>query len=193
MRLGQNKALRVIGNRNLLQHVISGLSFFNSDIIIVTAAEQSFSQFIDYPKLRMPADIYPGKGPLGGIHTGLTVSKSFYNLVIACDMPFPNQTLLSHMIQISASFDVVIPRVGDMVEPLHAIYSKGCLAPIEEMLKQGNLKVYELLNLVKVRYVDAEEINRFDPKHLSFFNINTKADLKIAMELAAGDRNDDKR
>jgi molybdopterin-guanine dinucleotide biosynthesis protein A len=97
------------------------------------------------------------------------------------------------MIQISASFDVVIPRVGDMVEPLHAIYSKGCLAPIEEMLKQGNLKVYELLNLVKVRYVDAEEINRFDPKHLSFFNINTKADLKIAMELAAGDRNDDKR
>ena len=193
MRLGQNKALRVIGNRNLLQHVISGLSFFNSDIIIVTAAEQSFSQFIDYPKLRMPADIYPGKGPLGGIYTGLTVSKSFYNLVIACDMPFLNQPLLSHMVQISASFDMVTPRVRDMVEPLHAVYSKGCLAPIEEMLKQGNLKVYELLNLVKVRYVDAEEINRFDPKHLSFFNINTKADLKIAMELAAGDRNDDKR
>ena len=193
LRLGQNKALKVISNRSLLQHVISGLSFFNSDIMVVLAAGQSFPQFIDYPKLRILTDIYPGKGSLGGIYTGLTASKSFYNLVVACDMPFLNQALLSYMIQISASFDMVMPRVGDMVEPLHAVYSKGCLAPIEEMLKQGNLKVYELLNLVKVRYVDAEEINRFDTKHLSFFNINTKADLKIAMELAAGDRNDDKR
>ncbi len=193
LRFGQNKALKVIGKRSLLQQVISGLSFFNGDIIIVTATGQSFSKFINYPKLRVLSDIYPGKGPLGGIFTGLTASESLYNLVVACDMPFLNQALLSHMIQISAGFDMVTPRVGDMVEPLHAVYSKSCLAPIEEMLKQGNLKVYELLNLVKVRYVDAEEINRFDTKHLSFFNINTKADLKMAMELARGDRNDDKR
>jgi molybdopterin-guanine dinucleotide biosynthesis protein A len=38
--------------------------------------------------------------------------------------------------------------------------------------------------LVRVKYVEAEEINQFDPKHLSFFNINTEADLKIAQELA---------
>ena len=193
LRLGQNKALEVIGNRSLLQQVISGLSFFNSDIIIVTATKQSFSQFIDYPKLRTITDIYPGKGPLGGIYTGLAASDSFYNLVVACDMPFLNQALLSYMIQISAGFDMVTPRLGDMVEPLHAVYSKGCLAPIEEMFKQGNLKVYELLNLVKVRYVDAEEINRFDPKHLSFFNINTEADLETARELAGGDGSNDKR
>jgi len=193
LRLGQNKALKVIGKRSLLEQVISGLSFFNGDIIIVTASGQSLSKFINYPKLRILSDIYPNKGPLGGIYTGLTASESFYNLVVACDMPFLNQALLNYMIQISAGFDMVTPRLGDMVEPLHAVYSKGCLASIEEMLKQGNLKVYELLNLVKVRYVDAEEINRFDPKHLSFFNINTKADLKMAMELAEGDRNDDKR
>jgi len=38
--------------------------------------------------------------------------------------------------------------------------------------------------LVKVRYVEAEEIDWFDPGHLSFFNINTAADLKTARELA---------
>ncbi len=143
--------------------------------------------------MRMLSDIYPNKGPLGGIFTVLTASESFYNFVVACDMPFLNQALLNYMTQISAGFDMVTPRLGDMVEPLHAVYSRGCLTPIKEMLKQGNLKVYELLNLVKVRYVDAEEINQFDPKHLSFFNINTKADLKMARELAEGDRNDDKR
>ena len=193
VRLGQNKAREVVGNRSLLQRVISVLSFFNSDIIIVTAPNQSFSQLIDYPKWRVVTDIYPGKGPLGGIYTGLAASDSFYNLVVACDMPFLNQALLRYMVQISASFDLVIPRLGHRMEPLHAVYSKGCLAPIEGLLKQGNLTVTELFNLVRVRYVDAEEINRFDPKHLSFFNINTGADLVTARELARGDRSDDKR
>ena len=71
-----------------------------------------------------------------------------------------------------------------MVEPLHAVYSKNCLAPAESLLKQGNLSVYQLFPLVKVRYVEAEEIDRFDPQHLSFFNINTEADLETARKLA---------
>jgi len=184
LRLGHNKTLEVIGNRSLLQRVVSGHTFFNGDIIIVTAPKQPFSQFIDYPKLTIVTDIYPGKGSLGGIYTGLAVSDSFHNLAVSCDMPFLNQALLGYMTQISASFDLVIPRLGDMVEPLHAVYSKGCLVPIEGLLKQGNLKIIELLNLVRVRYVEAAEINRFDPKHLSFFNINTEADLKMARQLA---------
>ena len=61
------------------------------------------------------------------------------------------------------------------ISTLFAFISKGCLAPLENLLKQGNLKVSELLTLVKIRYVEAEEINQFDPEHLSFFNINTKS------------------
>ena len=184
MRLGRNKALEVIGNRSLLQRVVSSISLFNSNIIIVTATKQSFTQFIGYPKLKLVSDVYPGKGPLGGIYTGLTASDSFSNLVVACDMPFLNQALLRYMIQLSANFDLVVPRVGNMVEPLHAIYSKDCLDLIEGLLKQGELNVNQLLNLVKVRYVEAEEIDWFDSKHLSFFNINTEGDLKMARELA---------
>jgi len=37
--------------------------------------------------------------------------------------------------------------------------------------------------MVRVRYVEAEEIERFDPEHLSFFNINTRADLERARGL----------
>lgn len=102
-------------------------------------------------------------------------------------MPFLNRALLSYMMQLSVNFDVVIPRVGKLVEPLHAIYSKGCLAPIEYLFKQDNLKIIEFFPSVRVRYVDAEEINKFDPKHLSFFNINTEKDLETARELAAGE------
>ena len=183
LRFGRDKILETIGNKNLLERVVFTLSFFGSDIIIVTATKQSLPLFIDYPKLRVITDTYPNKGPLGGVYTGLAASALFYNLVVACDMPFLNRALLRYMVQLSPNFDLVIPRLGDMVEPLHAVYSKNCVAPIEYLLKQGNLQVAQLLTLVRVRYVEAEEINRFDPEHLSFFNVNTEADLKRAREL----------
>jgi len=183
LRLGHEKALEVIGNRSLLERVLSSLSLFNGDIIVVTASKQTYPQLIGYPKLKAVTDIYSNKGPLGGIYTGLKASDSFYNLVVACDMPFLNQALLSYMIQISAGFDLVVPRLGEMVEPLHAVYSRGCLAPIEALFKQGNLSLKHLFTLVRVRYVEAEEIDRFDPEHLSFFNINSQADLDKAREI----------
>ena len=192
LRLGHDKALEIVSNRSLLQRVVSYLGFLNGDIIIVTAANQVLPQFVDHPKLKVVADTNPGKGPLGGIHTGLAVSDSFYNLVVACDMPFLNRALLDYMMRVSPGFDLVVPRLGDMVEPLHAVYTRGCLAPIESLLKQGNLSIRELFTLVRVRYVEAEEINRFDPEHLSFFNVNTEADLAKAREIAKGDVSNDK-
>jgi len=186
LRLGRDKAQETVGNSNLLQRVVSQLSSFSNDIIIVTAREKSLSQFTGCPRFRIVADAYPGKGALVGLGSGLAASNSWYNLVVACDMPFLNQDLLRYMIKLSAGFDLVVPRVGKLVEPLHAVYSKSCLAPIEQLLSQGNLRVRALFDLVKVRYVEADEIDSFDPKHLSFFNVNTKADLEKAQQLAKG-------
>ena len=187
--MGRNKVLEYIDNKSLLEQVISRLSSFKSDIIIVTRQGQSIPR-LGYPGLRAVADIYPGKGALGGIYTGLVASNSFYNLVVACDMPFLNQALLSYMIALSPGFDVVIPRLGTLVEPLHAVYSKDCLAPIETLLEEGNLKVSDIFPLVRVKYVEAEEIDRFDPGHLSLFNINTEDDLVKARQWAKEEMSD---
>ena len=183
-RLGRYKALETINNESLIQRAVSSLSFFNSDIIVVIGEGQHLPQFTSYPKLRIVTDAYAGKGPLVGIYTGLLASASGYNLVVACDMPFLNLDLLGYMLKISAGFGVVIPRLGDCLEPLHAVYSKNCLSVIKKLLFEGNYKIDRLFSLVKVRYVEAGEIDRFDPEHLSFFNINTKADLETAKELA---------
>ena len=192
VRLGRDKTQETVGNKSLLERVITSISFLNSDIIIVIAEKQSFPHLISYPKLKIVTDIYPGKGSLGGIYTGLAASNSFYNLVVACDMPFLNRALLEYMVQLSVDFDIVVPRLGDSVEPLHAIYSQNCLAPAEYLLKQDNLQIIELFPFVKVRYVEVEEIDRFDPEHLSFFNINIEADLDMARELIRGGTGDDK-
>ena len=183
LRLGRDKTSETISNMSLLKRTVAKLIFLDGDIIIVMARKQSLPQITDYPKLRVATDIYPDKGPLGGIYAGLVASDTFYNLVVACDMPFLNQGLLGYMVQLAADFDLVVPRLDNMVEPLHAVYSKDCLAPIERLIVEGNLSVYKLLSMVKARYVEAAEIDRFDPMHLSFFNINTEADLDKAKNI----------
>ncbi len=188
-RLGRNKALETIGGKSLIEYVIERLRLLTSQLLIVTSREQS--NLLAAGKAEILVDLYPDKGPLGGLYTGLLASRSQRSVVVACDMPFLNRALLSYMMQISASFDLVVPRLNNMVEPLHAVYSKDCLAPIEHLLKLGRLSVLELLTLVNVKYVAAEEINRFDSEHLSFFNVNTEDDLEKARKLVKeGDSHD---
>ena len=183
LRLGRDKVQETVGAENLLQRVLSQLVSFNRDIIIVTAGDKPLPPLNGYQRSRVVTDIYPGGGALGGVYTGLAESSSRYNLVVACDMPFLNQALLRYMVGLSAGFDLVVPRLGDLVEPLHAVYSKSCLVPMERMLKRDNLEVRGLFELVSVRYVESDEIDRFDPQRLSFFNVNTEADLEKARQM----------
>ncbi|MCJ7426709.1 MAG: molybdenum cofactor guanylyltransferase [Dehalococcoidales bacterium] len=184
LRLGRDKALETVDSQSLLQRVVTQLSSFSSEIIIVTAKGKSFPQFFRNPRFRIVADAYPGRGALVGLATGLAASRARYNLAVACDMPFLNQALLRYMLGLMAGFDLVVPRLAEMVEPLHAVYARSCLAPMERLLEQGDMRINALLGLVKVRYVEADEVDRFDPRHLSFFNVNTRADLERAQRLA---------
>lgn len=184
LRLGRDKALEEIGGERLIQRVIERLRPLGNDIIVVTSSSDQLPDL----GLRRVVDIYPGKGALGGIYSGLKESASFHSLIIACDMPFLSTALLRYLIGLAPGFDVVIPRVGRLVEPLHAVYSKNCLAPIQAMLEKNNLKIGDLLDVVKVRYVGEVEMERFDPERLSFFNINSEADLERARSLLEKER-----
>ena len=191
LRLGYNKVLETLGSRSLLEHVISRIAPLGSGIIVVATEEQVIPQFEDYPNLQVVTDIYPSKGPLGGIYTGLKTSSSDCNLVVAADMPFLNRSLLEYMLGLTDGFDLVAPRVEGQVEPLHAVYMRSCLTTIEKMMKEGVLGVHRLFPRVNVRYLEVEEIARFDPEQRSFFNINTEGDLQIARKITGGDREND--
>jgi molybdopterin-guanine dinucleotide biosynthesis protein A len=183
LRLGQSKFLVTIGGKSLIQWVVDRLTVLSTEIIIATAHGQAIP-CSSAARIRMVADIYPGKGPLGGIYSGLIASSSARAIVVGCDTPFLSAGLLEHMTQTSPAFDVVVPRIKDKVEPLCAVYSKNCVAHIQELLRQDALRIIELFPMVKVRYVEEDEIDSFDPEHLSFFNVNTQADLHKARRLA---------
>lgn len=185
-RFGHDKILEKFGNTSLLEQVISRTDPLSKEIIIVTTKERNFAQFANHPKVKIVTDILPGQGSLGGIYTGLVKSESFYNLVVAADMPFLNESLLRYMIKVADGYDFILPRINKWYEPLHAVYSKNCVSPIKSILEQGNKVIVELFNYVKVRYVEAAEVDRFDPQHLSFFNINTREDMEKAKKIIRG-------
>ena len=179
-RLGREKALETIVGESLIERVIRRVAPLSTEVIVVMRPEQPRFPLPAQPMVKTVTDLYPGKGSLGGIYSGLYNSSSFHNLVVACDMPFLNMALLRYLIELCSNFDVVIPTVGGNLEPLHSVYSKNCLAPIEALLKQDKLRIVDFFPSVRVRYVDEVEVDRFDPQHLSFFNINTEEDLAKA-------------
>jgi molybdopterin-guanine dinucleotide biosynthesis protein A len=186
-RLGQRKPLQAIGGKSLIQWVIDRLAVLSREIIIATAHGEAIP-YVSDAKIKTVADIYPEKGPLAGIYSGLIASSSSQAIVVGCDTPFLSVGFLEHMTRISSIFDAVVPRIENEVEPLCAVYSKTCLAHIQELLEQNDLRIDRLFGVVKVRYVEEDEINSFDPEHLSFFNVNNQADLDRARELAAEKR-----
>jgi molybdopterin-guanine dinucleotide biosynthesis protein A len=182
-RLEKNKALERIGGKALIERVVESLVPLTTEVLAVVAQPEQATALRLPPSLRVVSDRYPGGGSLGGIFTGLEASAEPWSLVVACDMPFLNRELLRHLMAQSGNVDAVIPCLGGQPEPLHALYSKACLAPMERMLRAGQLKIAPLFEAVRVRYVDEETIDRIDPRHLSFFNINTQADLEEATRL----------
>jgi molybdopterin-guanine dinucleotide biosynthesis protein A len=184
LRLGSNKALETIGGKSLIERVVERVKLVSTRTLIVTSPGQPALPVAG--EVEFLVDLYPGKGPLGGIYTGLLASPSSHSIVVACDMPFLNIELLRYMIQLSRGFDAVVPRLEKgKVEPLHAIYSKDCLDNMKTRLEHNQLRVARFLNTVRVRYVEKAECQRLDPQLLTFFNINCQSDLDRAIALAA--------
>ena len=179
-RLGTDKAFLEIGGQPLIERVVERMIKIGDEVLLVTNTPKQFA----YLGLRMVGDVQPGQGALGGVYSGLLAVRNEYSVVVACDMPFLDLKLLRYMILLTPGQDVVIPRIGGMLEPLHAIYSRACLRPIERVLARGGRRIVEFFPEVQVRYVDQREVDILDPKHLSFFNVNTPADLDQARKLA---------
>ena len=179
-RLGMNKSFINVSGQSLIEHIVAKLARLSDDVIIVTNSPEKY----DHLEARLVGDIYPGKGALGGIYSGLRAAANTHSLVVACDMPFLDLNLLRYMILLARGHDVVIPRIGGLPEPLHAIYSKICLEPIDRLLARGGFKIIDFFSEVRVRYVEEGEVDIFDPQHLSFFNVNIPSDLEEMKKLA---------
>lgn len=159
-RLGDDKALLRLGHEWLLEQILLKLSVLSQDVSIVSYDGGKLERF----GARVVPDMVQGLGPLGGIYSGLRAMRHARGLFVACDMPFLNLELLRYMVLLSRDFDVVIPRIGEFVEPLHGIYGATCLGPMATALACPQRRVVRFLPDVRVRYIEEHESSAFDPQ-----------------------------
>jgi molybdopterin-guanine dinucleotide biosynthesis protein A len=185
-RLGQDKALLRVEGQTLLARTVHTLAALSDDLVVVANHPDRYGT-LALP-VRLVPDERPGFGSLMGIYSGLRAARQPHVLVVACDMPFLNMDLLRFMLSLAHGQDVVVPRLGDFLEPLHAIYSRACLLPIAGQLEQKRRQIIGFFDQVRVRYVEEDEIDRFDPQHLSFMNVNTPQDWERVQRLSVHQR-----
>ncbi len=178
-RFGRDKALEPIAGEPMIRRVIRRSAEpvdAYEVIVVVSSLERADALPLD-PQHRTVADLFPGRGPLGGIYTGLLAARTGWGLVTACDMPLLSAHLLRHMSRLRENVDVIVPVVDGRPEPTHALYSTRCLPAIKECLHAGELKISGFFDRVRVRPILEDEIRRFDPALSSFLNVNRPEDL----------------
>lgn len=182
-RMGQDKALKPFLGRPLIERVIERVSRIADELIVTTNRPEDYA----FLGLRLVSDLRPGRGALGGLYTAIASAKQPVVAVVACDMPFASSTLLeagSRLLDASKA-DVVIAKAEAGFEPLHAVYRRAtCLPAIEAAIDADEWKVISWFPRVEVHILTPEEIKRYDPLGLAFWNVNTPEEFAEAERTA---------
>jgi molybdenum cofactor guanylyltransferase len=122
------------------------------------------------------------QGPLVGIATALATTRSPWNLILACDLPYLTADWVDWFLnraQNSAA-QVVMPRTSGGLEPLAAAYRRECGGPIATALAQGVRKVTDALEQFQIEVVLESEWRHIDPHGRVLRNMNTPVDYEEA-------------
>ena len=182
-RMGQDKALMPFLGKALIQRVVERLAPIADELLVTTNSPEAY-RFLGLPLFE---DLIPGRGALGGLYTALVSASRPAVAVVACDMPFASAALLEHAynLLLQESFDVVIPRSRDGLEPLHAVYRREtCLPAIEASIAADQWKMIAWFPQVKVKALSMEVIDSLDPLGVGFWNLNTPEEFAAAEEMA---------
>jgi len=178
-RMGQDKALMPFLGKPLIQRLIERLAGLGDELLITTNHPESFS-FLGVPLI---PDLLPGYGALGGLYTALSSASQPLVAVLACDLPFANATLLAALRDrlIETGSDLAVPRSAQGLEPLHAVYRREtCLPLVKASLDASLHRVDSWFTQARIEFFSVAEVQKYDPKQMAFYNVNTPQDLKDA-------------
>jgi len=177
-RMGSDKRFVLVGQRTLFDRSCNVLCELFEQVCVVLAQDSPALQ-ADVPVVR---DVIPNCGSLGGLYTGLRWAKTQHIFLAASDMPFLNQNVIRYMVRLKEQADIVIGRWATHLQPTHAVYSRGCLPIIEEMMNSHNKRIHSMMShpALRVRVIAESEIKRIDHDGRSMFNVNTPSDLEQA-------------
>ncbi|HSY13067.1 MAG TPA: molybdenum cofactor guanylyltransferase [Verrucomicrobiae bacterium] len=168
-RMGSDKAQLAIGGKTLLDRALATTGAATRRVRIVGSRERygGFGEVIE--------DIYPGCGPLGGIHAALNATDTDLNVVLSVDMPLMTADFLRWLLvqANSAPELIVVPDAAGGLQPLCAVYHREVREAAEQALQNGNYKIGLLFSQVSTRLISEREIVAGGSSPDIFQNINT--------------------
>ncbi|WP_342427349.1 molybdenum cofactor guanylyltransferase [Paenibacillus sp. FSL L8-0158] len=190
-RMGQDKALLEIDGATMLERMYTTLQQVAQRVVVVTRDDQGYG----LSGMETVSDVFPGMGPLSGIHAGLSASTTEWGMVVACDMPFVQPEVLHDLLAVTKKWtelqgtrepalQAVIPSMDGRIHPLLAVYHQSVLPSAEECLRSGRLRLTDWLDKLNVRYATVEDLPGVseDMWYKAVFNMNNPQDYQLAIE-----------
>jgi molybdopterin-guanine dinucleotide biosynthesis protein A len=182
-RMGADKASLDFGGQTLLDRALTVMGAVCGKVTIVGDPDK-FAQYGSSKYGSFVADIFPGCGPLAGIHAALVHSSAKLNLMLAVDMPFVSRELLAFLFATAEDADnhaiVTVPRTSKGFQPLCAVYRRDFSVAAEQALRAGKYKIDAAFSSVSVRVIEEDELAAAGFSEQSFFNLNTPQDRLAA-------------
>ena len=183
---GEPKAFMDLGGRPLIQHTIDTLKSLMGEVIIAAKDTEPFGSIRG---VKLAVDAWPVQTPLAGIQAGLDAMRAEYAFCVGCDTPLLMPQVIRLLVgAMQPGIDLVVPYSDRHrhYQPLCAVYSRSCLAPLQKQLAMGNAKVDRLFAGLRMETVSYAEIEAVDPELRSFININTPDDLAAVRKIVEG-------
>ena len=186
-RINMIKPLINLGGKQILIRIHESIKDLFSDIILVVRKNQDD----DIPDLGIDLnmyiveDVFPDKGPLSGIYSGIKNSINQQVFIIGGDYPFLSKEFIKLLLNKSKNNKSTFIQDNSIINPLHAIYIKN---DWEEIFKTYLTEELEL-SPKKIIKDNNNNNNFIDYKNLksqfkqSLFDIDTLEDLKEAKKV----------
>ncbi len=163
-RMGTDKGFLKLDGETFISHIINAVKPLVNDIIIVSNNPE-YDRF----NLKRIEDIMMDAGPLAGLYSGLYHSKTENNIVLSCDVPLINTTVLKKLSrQAAKDVDIVQIESNNKTMPLIALYKKHCMHQCLELLETGERRLRFAVSQFKTKTIVLDQ-------HLHRYvkNINT--------------------
>jgi molybdopterin-guanine dinucleotide biosynthesis protein A len=186
LRMGVNKSLLKLGGITVIERAVNLLEELFPSIALITNSPEEYA----FLGLEMYNDIYPGAGPLAGVHSALLHSSSKKNFIISCDIPLMSKDVIAYLINYPTTRPITIAKADNFIQQLCGLYDKSVLPLSEEILKTAveaeqrhpdqkrrGCRVLELVNAAGAEIIDIEKEYPFYIPG-TFFNMNKPAEYE---------------
>jgi molybdopterin-guanine dinucleotide biosynthesis protein A len=180
-RMKFNKAFATIAGKSVYQIILEKFQLYFDDIITISNEPNLYEK----PGNSVFPDVYPGLGPVAGIHSALYHARFEAVFVMGCDMPFMNMKLVEYLLDRLESYDCVVPEIDGKLQPLSAVYSKKCLPLLTDCLINDRLKLIRIYEEeLNAKIISGQDMEAFGNIHEIFMNVNDPAALELARTIA---------